>query len=64
MAKSERMSILKDEINEILKYKWIESEKAGYDIGSNRACLEWRDKYAKSYREWWDEQHRKRDGAS
>lgn len=22
---------------EILKHKWLESEKAGYDIGSNRA---------------------------
>ena len=26
---------------EITKYKWIESEKAGQDIGWERACQEW-----------------------
>ena len=30
-----------DELDEILEYKWLESEKAGYDIGMDRAIREW-----------------------
>ena len=29
------------EREEILKHKWIESEKAGHDIGFERALTEW-----------------------
>jgi len=29
------------EREEILKHKWIESEKVGYDIGFERALLDW-----------------------
>jgi hypothetical protein len=29
------------EREEILKHKWIESEKAGYDIGFEKALLSW-----------------------
>lgn len=29
------------EKEEILKHKWIESEKAGYDIGFERALTDW-----------------------
>ncbi|MEN9675511.1 MAG: hypothetical protein RIS76_1407 [Verrucomicrobiota bacterium] len=29
------------EKEEILKHKWIESEKVGYDIGFERALVEW-----------------------
>lgn len=29
------------EKEEILTYKWLESEKAGYDIGFERALVEW-----------------------
>ena len=29
------------EREEILKHKWIESEKAGFDIGFERALLDW-----------------------
>ena len=29
------------EREEILKHKWIESEKAGFDIGFERALTEW-----------------------
>jgi len=29
------------EKEEILKYKWIESERAGHDIGFERALVEW-----------------------
>jgi len=30
-----------EERNEILKHKWIESEKAGHDIGFEKALLNW-----------------------
>lgn len=29
------------EREEILKHKWLESEKAGYDIGFERALTDW-----------------------
>ena len=29
------------EVEEINKHKWIESEKAGYDIGWNKALIDW-----------------------
>ena len=30
-----------EEREEILKHKWIESEKAGHDIGFEKALLNW-----------------------
>ena len=36
---------------EILKHKWIESEKAGKDIGFERALLDWIVKHRSSWRE-------------
>ena len=30
---------------EILKHKWYQSEKAGYDIGFARALIDWTIKY-------------------
>jgi hypothetical protein len=57
MAKVRKMSdmcsdndMLKDSVlyreflaerEEILKHKWLESEKAGYDIGFERALVDW-----------------------
>jgi hypothetical protein len=38
------------ERNEILKHKWIESEKVGYDIGFERALLDWIVKYRSTWR--------------
>lgn len=28
-------------VEEILRYKWLESEKSGHDIGMSRAAKEW-----------------------
>ena len=39
------------EREEILKHKWIESEKAGYDIGFERALVDWMMKYRSDWRE-------------
>ena len=34
---------------EILRHKWIESEKAGYDIGFERALMDWIVKYRSTW---------------
>ena len=36
---------------EILKHKWIESEKAGKDIGFEKALLDWIVKHRSNWRE-------------
>jgi hypothetical protein len=46
------------QVEEILKFKWIESEKAHRDLypgrdGMNKAASDWIDKYAKLFREYW-----------
>jgi hypothetical protein len=38
------------EREEILKHKWIESEKAGYDIGFEKALLDWIVKHRANWR--------------
>lgn len=47
-----------DQIQEILKYKWIESERAKRDLG-DEACIDWIMKYADIYREEWERQNGK-----
>ena len=39
------------EREEILIHKWLESEKAGHDIGFERALLDWIVKYRSAWRE-------------
>jgi hypothetical protein len=39
------------EREEILKHKWIESEKAGSDIGFEKALLDWIVKYRSNWRD-------------
>jgi hypothetical protein len=43
------------EHEEILKYKWIESEKQGYDIGFEKALTSW----IKQHRKDWLEEYNK-----
>lgn len=38
------------EREEIMKHKWIESEKAGYDIGFEQALTEWIIKHRSKWR--------------
>jgi hypothetical protein len=38
------------ELNEILKHKWIESEKAGRDIGFEKALTDWIMKHRSKWR--------------
>jgi len=49
---------LHDQIKEILKHKWIESEKAHKDL-CDEACIDWIMKYADKYREEWEERNGK-----
>ena len=39
------------EREEILRHKWIESEKTGHDIGFEKALLDWIVKYRSTWRE-------------
>jgi hypothetical protein len=57
--KNEKMTqsdILRKELEEILKHKWIESEKAGYDLG-DQAVWDWVNKYAHEFREYWQKKN-------
>jgi hypothetical protein len=43
--------INRSQAEEIKKYKWIESEKAGKDIGWERACREWLEKHFPAWKQ-------------
>lgn len=38
------------EREEVLKHKWLESERLGYDIGFERALLDWIRKHREGWR--------------
>lgn len=44
------------EREEILRHKWIESEKAGYDVGFEYALTDWIIKHRAKWRKWRKEQ--------
>ncbi len=50
---------LLSEQNEILKHKWIESEKSGHDIGYERALIDW----IRHHREGWRAVSQKNKGS-
>ena len=39
-----------EERQEILRHKWLLSEKAGYDVGFERALLDWCHQYRQTWR--------------
>jgi hypothetical protein len=51
------------EREEILKHKWIESEKAGHDIGFERALADWIVKYRADWLRWRRSQRERRNDA-
>ena len=63
----EKSSVYKEfkaELEEINKHKWIESEKAGEDIGFDRALLDWTRFHKKGWKESRkNPQHRSTEGA-
>lgn len=44
------------ERDEILRHKWLESEKRGQDIGFDRAFLDW----IRKHRDRWRNEHRRK----
>lgn len=54
LTKDEFKEFMDEQIKEIEKYKWIESEKAGHDLG-NDCCYEWILKNAKLFREKYEQ---------
>ena len=40
-------------IDEIKRHLWIESEKAGHDIGFDHAAQDWLNKYAKAWLDYY-----------
>ena len=44
--------IVRSQAEEIKKYKWIESEKAGGDIGWERAAREWMQKFFPEWKQY------------
>ncbi|HON08747.1 MAG TPA: hypothetical protein PLW02_11680 [Verrucomicrobiota bacterium] len=58
----QRLSVYREfhaEFNEILKHKWLESEKAGYDVGFDWARIDWIIHHQAKWRKWRREQLRK-----
>ncbi len=51
MASINNTELLKDKdvLDEINRYKWLESEKAGRDIGFEKASREWINAFSKQY---------------
>ena len=41
------------QVREIEIYKWCESQKKGYDIGSRQAAFEWIAKFSGAYHEYY-----------
>lgn len=53
MNREELKIYLDAQVQEIQKYKWIESERHRHDIGFDRAALEWISLYSDSFRQYW-----------
>ena len=53
MSREELKAYLNAQLDEIQKYKWIESERHSEDIGFERAAFEWIGKYGDSFHQYW-----------
>lgn len=53
-----RYKFLCDEVQEMKKHAWIESEKAGHDVGAE-AMRDWVYKYAAAFRKEWEAKYGK-----
>jgi hypothetical protein len=52
------------EREEIMKHKWFESEKAGYDVGFEKALLDWLVKHRATWRQKRQEQRQQQETAT
>jgi hypothetical protein len=62
MIKGDSKKLLQDKrvIEEINRHKWIESEKAGHDIGFEKAAAEWITRYADDWESHFEKQKEKK----
>ena len=56
MTDAEMKEYMEGQVQEMLKHKWYESEKSGFDVGS-AAFKDYIEKYAAKYREKWEKEH-------
>lgn len=54
MKEEDKKMLLSDKrvIEEINRHRWIESEKAGHDIGFERASSDWLDRFSNAWMEY------------
>ena len=57
MNREELKAYLDAQVQEIQKYKWIESERHRSDIGFERAAFEWISFYGDHFRQFWFRNH-------
>ncbi len=53
MEEKELKKFLLAQIEEINRYKWLESEKRCYDIGFQQAAIEWISQHSATFKENW-----------
>ena len=53
-------AFMQSQISEIEIHKWLESEKAGHDLGQ-KSVMEWIEKYSAKFRKKWLERRGKND---
>ena len=51
-AKNEKLLKNKQAIEEINRHRWIESEKAGYDIGFETASIDWLENFSVAWMQY------------
>ncbi len=54
MHVSEKQRLLRNKkvIEEIERHQWIESQKAGYDIGFDKAAADWLERFSKAWMDY------------
>lgn len=54
MEETIKQKLLSDKsvIEEIQRHQWIESEKAGYDVGFEKASEDWLNRYAQAWMDY------------
>ena len=58
LSRSWLVQFLLDEQSEILRHKWLESEKVGHDIGWAWARCDWKVRHSSKYLHQWVNNHR------
>jgi hypothetical protein len=51
-TKNEKLLTNKQAVEEINRHRWIESEKAGYDIGFETASIDWLEKFSAAWMDY------------